>query len=71
MNGLTVRQRFIAIFKYPLLIPHYFVYRYVVSKRLKYLIDEDISIINTKKKWSHGLFYYLAFFPSFRNLFYV
>lgn len=55
--------------KYPLLFFHYIVYL-IVSNEIKDIIDSDIEEMNTRLKRQKGLLFYLAFYKSYRNLFY-
>ena len=57
------------LFLYPLLIPHYLVYR-TLSDDKKEFIDSDVEEMNRRTGGNHGLFFYLAVHKPYRNLFY-
>lgn len=54
---------------YPFLIMHWIVYR-IKNKETKRIIDNDIKYMNKRCSKNKSLFYYLAYHPSYRNLFY-
>lgn len=52
---------------YPLILPHYLCYLFCVQKRQ---IKMDIEEMNRRLKKNKGLFFYLAEYAPYRNLFY-
>jgi len=54
---------------YILLVPHYICMLFS-SEETRELIMQDIMVMNSRLKISKGIFYYLTFHKSYRNLFY-
>ena len=52
---------------YPLILPHYICYLLSDQKKL---IKMDINEMNRRLKNNKGLFFYLAHYAPYRNLFY-
>lgn len=60
----------IIILKEFLSIPLWIAYK-LSSARIKTLIDEDIAIMNRNKQYNKPLLYWLAAYPTYRNIFYM
>ena len=57
------------IWKYFLVIPHLLVFNFV-SLKIKELVNEDVTEMNTRRNMCGSLAYYLVYTPPYRNLFY-
>lgn len=64
-------RRLLIIFFEFIAIPLWIAYK-TSPKNIKDLIDEDILVMNEKKRSNNkSLLYWLAAFPSYRNIFYI